>query len=191
MSEQSSPTITIKNRPTITFRAIALLTFIVTLAASGFYETDGKVENSAADVDVFGSHMSRDKTLTKNELSFLVTLNASEEASITELLSELEDWTTQPHQLKEVLREFVVAKEIGLSRRTSSGCENLTAVETDELLATFTTVDDPDYFLFLTAAGFSRWEIEDWGITTKRSRFLMFASDPHGVRVSVKNRGGA
>ncbi|MCH8141448.1 MAG: hypothetical protein IH908_07620 [Proteobacteria bacterium] len=191
MSEQAYLTITIKNRPSITFRAIALLISIVTLAASGFYETGSEVENSAVDIEVFESYVSLDKTLTKNELSFLVNLNASEEAGITELLSELEDWTIQPHQLKEVLREFVLAKEIGLSRRTSSGFENLNADETDELLATFTTVDDPGYFLFLTAAGFSRWEIEDWGITAKRSRFLMFASDPRSVRVSGETRGGA
>ncbi|MCZ6616848.1 MAG: hypothetical protein O7E57_01850, partial [Gammaproteobacteria bacterium] len=104
MYEKAS-TFAATSRPKIAFRAIASLVVVMTLAACG-------VEDSAAGVTVSGNQTSLDATLTKNELSFLLTLNASEQAGITELFSELKGWDFQPHQLLEVLRDSVVAEEI-------------------------------------------------------------------------------
>ncbi len=162
------------SRAMIAFWPLALLAVVVTLTSCG--------ERSAADVGVIGSRVSSENTLTKKELSFLLALNASERASIRDLLAELEDWDFQPHQLEESLRDFVAAKEISLSRQTSSDFRALTTEETNELLDTFATVDDSDYFRSLTEAGFSKWELEDWDITPRRVRSIMFAPHPRGVR---------
>ena len=162
--------------PIIVFRAIAMLTVVATLAACEFSQATTPVaKDSTAAVEAIESR--HDNALTRNELSFLLTLNASERADITELLAELADWDFQRHQLEEVLRDLVVADEIGLSKRTLSGDRVLTAEETDALLATFPKVDDPGYFLFLTDAGISKWKIENWDITESRAQAIMFA--PH------------
>ena len=161
------------SRPMIAFWPLALLACVVTLSSCG--------ERSAADVGVTVSRGSSENTLTKEELSFLLALNASEQASIRDLHAELEDWDFQPHHLEESLRDFVAAKEISLSRQTSSDFRALTTEEADELLDTFTAADDPDYFLSLTEAGVSKWELEDWDITPRRVQSIMFAPHPRGV----------
>jgi len=166
--------------PIIVVRAIAMLTVVATLAACEFSQATAPVaKNSTAAVEAIESR--HDNVLTRNELSFLLTLNASEQADITELLAELADWGFQQYQLEEVLRDLVVAEEIGLSKRTLSGDRVLTAEETDALLATFTKLDDPGYFLFLTDAGISKWKVENWDITESRAQAIMFAPHPGGT----------
>ena len=87
------------------------------------------------------------------------------------------------------MSDFVAAREIGLSKRSASGSEILTAEETDELLATFTHVDDPGYFLFLTDAGISKWKIADWDWDMKenRTQAIMFASHSHETKAALYN----
>ncbi len=114
------------------------------------------------------------ETITKNEVKFLVALNASEESSIKELFDDLGRWDYSLTDVSEIIEGLLLDGTLGLYRRSASSIQG---IPLEQAINTVRKLNrENDVFLFLTAPGFQRWEVDDWGITTKRARYLMFSN---------------
>ena len=116
------------------------------------------------------------EAINKNDIYFLVALNASEESSIVQLQEDLCRWAYEESDVLEVLSSLVKEGILLFSEYSMDNCEDYTAKESLQFAQEWNAIKSNSLVLFLTDKGLSRWGEDDWGITIKRARYLMFSN---------------
>ncbi len=118
--------------------------------------------------------------ITNEEANFLIALHASEEASVNELFVALLGWGVSTDVVWTKLSCFYNDGLILFFNRQGNPerLDDLTQQESVEFLIQ-RNVPDNWYTpcLGFTDLGWSKWEVDDWGITTKRAHFLTFTKN--------------
>ena len=121
--------------------------------------------------------------LSLNDIHFLVALLASEEAPVTELKSEFDAWGVKAEIIQEVLAGLMNDGTIGITNLVEKEFKDFSLGEGLALTRNWLKFVASSYQLFLTDSGFTRWDEDDWGITTRRAKFLVFSNKGNSVRV--------
>ena len=121
--------------------------------------------------------------LSSNDIHFLVALLASEEAPVTELKSEFDAGGVKTETIQEALVCLVSDGTIDVTNLVCGEFKDFSLEEALALIGNWLEFVDSSYQLFLTDPGYKRWEVDDWGITTDRAKFLIFSNKGNLVRV--------
>ena len=121
--------------------------------------------------------------LALNELQFLVALLASEESEVNELKTEFDARGVKGDRVQAVLKELISDGTIGVTKYKNEKFHDLEKSESLSLIENWEHFVLAQLQIFLTEEGYKRWEIDDWGITTKRARSLMFSNSGNSIRV--------
>lgn len=116
------------------------------------------------------------ESIDKNDIYFLVALNGSEESSIVELQEDLSRWTYTESDVVEVISSLIQDGVLLFSEYSEDSFQDHIAEESLRLAREWKSVKSNSLILFLTDTGWSRWDEDDWGITTERARYLMFSN---------------
>lgn len=115
------------------------------------------------------------ESISHQDIHFLIALSASEGALLQEIIWEFERWKCQKEDVLVILKNLVKDGTVSLCKPiANSDFSDLTLEETLQAIATWDRLKRIDLMLFLTESGQNRWEIDDWGISTKRAHHLMF-----------------
>ena len=123
------------------------------------------------------------ETISESEVFFLVALSASEESSLKELRWDLEKWDCADIDVTKVIKSLINDGTLLLAERIEFDFQYYSKNESITLSETWATTESMSTVLYLTDAGSRRWEIDDWGITTKRAQHLMFGGNGNVRRV--------
>jgi len=123
------------------------------------------------------------ETISESEVFFLVALSASEESSLKELRWDLEKWNCDNIDVTKVIKSLINDGTLLLTERIEDDFHDYSKNKSIELSETWATTESMNTVLYLTEAGYSRWETDDWGITTKRAQHLMFGGNGNVQRV--------
>ncbi len=127
------------------------------------------------------------ESISQNDINFLLVLNASEESILSELALEFRRWNCDTDVILQRLKELIKDETIGISRREGSTFGDLPMSEAIEAIKTWNFVQESSLMMFLTEAGKTRWKTYDWGISTKRAKYLMFTIGPVGPERFTEN----
>ncbi len=116
------------------------------------------------------------EAIIKNDIFFLVALNASEESSIIQLQEDLYRWTFNESDVEEVISTLIEEGVLLFSEYSMDNFGDYTAKNSLQVAQKWKSLESNSLILFLTEKGWSRWDEDDWGITTKRARYLMFSN---------------
>ncbi|WP_445364949.1 hypothetical protein ACJJJB_11530 [Microbulbifer sp. ANSA001] len=123
------------------------------------------------------------KIITEQDAYFLVALNASEESSLIELKWEFEKWDHGSIDVTNIIESLINDGTILLSERDGDSFSDYSISGALVKAETWSNSESWSTILFLTEAGDRRWEIDDWGITTKRAKHLLFSNKGSVTRV--------
>lgn len=121
--------------------------------------------------------------LASNELQFLVALLASEESEVNELKTEFDARGVKGDRVQAVLKGLISDGTIGVTKYQSEEFHDYEKSESLSLIENWEHFVLAQLQIFLTDEGCKRWETDDWGITTKRARSLMFSNSGNSIRV--------
>jgi hypothetical protein len=114
--------------------------------------------------------------LTLNDVRFLLALNASEESFMVWARRDILEWDLGEIDLSSTLQDMIRAGWILLTERREEGFADYTLQESLDAVAAWEDITSLDVILYFTDAGYENWQVDDFGITTKRAHFLMFSS---------------
>ena len=123
--------------------------------------------------------------LTLNEVHFLIALLASEEAPVQELETNLAQRHVKSNTIQNVLKSLIEDGTVGVTKLVNQAFYDYQKEESLLIICNWKLFIESPFQLFLTDAGYKRWEIDDWGITTIRAQELMFSSG--GSNISVQS----
>ena len=123
------------------------------------------------------------ETISEQEIYFLTSLNASEEGSLIELRCELAKWDIGTIDVSKIIESLIEQDIILIRERTIEGFSDYSKSESVEISKTWDSCESHETMMFLTEQGENRWETDDWGITTKRVKHLMFSNPGKVTRV--------
>ena len=112
--------------------------------------------------------------ITENDALFLIAANASEESEVWELLDDLRRWDCSKINLSVLVAGLIEEGTVGFYSRSTDGFNDISESAAIEISRDLER--NPRPVLFLTEEGWKRWDTDDWGITTKRARHLMFSN---------------
>jgi hypothetical protein len=121
--------------------------------------------------------------LASNELHFLVALIASEESDVHELKTEFDAWGVECDIVQVVLKGLVTDGTIGVTKYQNEEYHDYEKSESLNLIKDWKCFVNTQLQIFLTDQGYQRWETDDWGITSKRAKYLMFSNRGSSIRV--------
>ncbi|MBQ4852991.1 hypothetical protein [Pseudoalteromonas sp. MMG012] len=121
--------------------------------------------------------------LASNELQFLVALLASEESEVNELKTEFDARGVEGEKVQVVLSGLISDGTIGVTKYQNEEFHDYEKNESLSLVKNWEDFVLTQLQIFLTDEGYKRWEIDDWGITTKRAVSLMFSNQGNSIRV--------
>ncbi|MGI1679261.1 MAG: hypothetical protein K6L75_11045 [Cellvibrionaceae bacterium] len=123
------------------------------------------------------------ESISSNDIQFLVALNASEESRLQELYYEFEKWSCDKVLVLDKLRELIQDGTMLISKPVNDTFSDLTEKQSLAAVQKWEQLNTTELMLYLTEAGFARWESDDWGISTKRARHLMYSNNGKVTRV--------
>jgi hypothetical protein len=121
--------------------------------------------------------------LSSSDIHFLVALLASEEASASELKSLFDVWGVKPEIVKEIFVSLMKDGTIGVTNYIDEKFIDITLEQSLVLTENWLDFISSPYQIYLTDPGFKRWDIDDWGISTDRAKFLMFSNNGSAIHV--------
>ncbi|WP_444926779.1 hypothetical protein ACJJI4_01270 [Microbulbifer sp. TRSA002] len=121
--------------------------------------------------------------ITEQDAFFLVALSASEESSLIELRWEFEKWDHSSIEVTTIIESLIKDGTILLSEREGESFSDYSVNDSLAIAVTWSKSESWNIILFLTEAGDQRWKTDDWGITTKRAKHLMFSNKGSVTRV--------
>ncbi|MGJ8663110.1 MAG: hypothetical protein ACSHWU_05630 [Marinicella sp.] len=121
--------------------------------------------------------------LAANELQFLVALLASEESEVNELKTEFDARGVEGERVQVVLSGLISDGTIGVTKYHNEEFHDYEKSKSLSLVENWKDFVLTQLQIFLTDEGYKRWETDDWGITTKRARSLMFSNQGNSIRV--------
>jgi hypothetical protein len=114
--------------------------------------------------------------LSAGDLQFLLATYASEESPLSEFVSCLSVWEYPKEDAVSSLLDFLRLDELGIAKLVGRETLDLDANSAAaEIRALYEQTDFVSPVAFLTDKGWKRYEVEDWGISTKRAKFLLFS----------------
>lgn len=116
------------------------------------------------------------EAIRKNDIYFLVALNASEESSIVQLQEDICRWSFNENDVVEVISTLIVEGVLLFSEFSMDKYEVYTTKGSHQFAQEWKSLKSNSLIIFLTDRGWSRWDEDDWGITTERARYLMFSN---------------
>jgi len=122
--------------------------------------------------------------LTLNEVHFLIALLASEEAPVQELETDLAQRHVKSDTIQNVLKSLIEDGTVGVTKLVNEAFYDYQKDESLLFICNWKLFIESPFQLFLTDAGYKRWEVDDWGITTIRAQELMFSSG--GSNISLR-----
>ena len=114
--------------------------------------------------------------ITSNEIEFLLVTAASEDSVLIEINQEFEKWSCNQTDVLIVLSNLIQSGYILVSKLNGSEFKDLSVKSSLEFTQDRTKLDTNEFILFLTDTGEKYWNKEDFGITTKRAKYLMFSN---------------
>lgn len=114
--------------------------------------------------------------LSKQDIQFLLALNASEVSKFNELALELQSWESSPREVLLAVRELINDDTLLFTRCNGSDYSDMTKEQSESLADDWENLTHPDIAVFLTKSGEFRWQANDWGISTERAKHLMFGN---------------
>ena len=121
------------------------------------------------------------ESISEQDISYLIALTASEESKLIEIQWEFEKWDCDKVFVLTLLKKLIVDGTILLSKTVSDKLNDLDKEQSLVVCATWESLQRNDLILFFTKSGNERWETDDWGITTKRAKHLMFSNQNSGA----------
>jgi hypothetical protein len=121
--------------------------------------------------------------ISEQDIQFLIALAASEEAMLVEIVWEFEKWECGNEVVLKLLSGLIEDETILIYRHEAGETFDYSKSESLSLVSDWSSLDRKDHMLYLTDKGGKRWEMDDWGITTKRARHLMFTNNGKVSRV--------
>lgn len=121
--------------------------------------------------------------LTSNDIHFLVALLASEESAVHELETEFAARGVEQENVQSILRGLIVDGTIGVTKLQGESFHDYKKDECLELIEDWNSFVQTKLQIFLTDEGYHRWDVDDWGITTERARYLIFSNQGQVLRV--------
>ena len=119
--------------------------------------------------------------INAQDVLFLVALNASEESSLVELRQDIERWDFSKVDITNILLSLIEDGTILLSKRIDVSFSDYSRDDSLKIASSWSTDCSNEIVLYLTDSGYKRWEVDDWGISTKRAHYLMFTNQNKGV----------
>lgn len=113
--------------------------------------------------------------LTSNDIHFLVALHASEESAVHELKTEFAARGVEQENVQSILRGLIVDGTISVTKLQGEIFHDFKKDESLKLIENWNSFIQTKLQIFLTDEGYQRWDVDDWGITTERARYLMFS----------------
>jgi len=114
--------------------------------------------------------------LNSHEIYYLVALLASEEAPVIELKTQFSLSAVCDESIQRVLTELVSDGIVGVMASSIGSTKDMSLDESLCLIEKWQEFIYLSYRLFLTEAGYSRWETGDWGVSEKRAFYLAFSN---------------
>lgn len=114
-------------------------------------------------------------SLNSDDLNFMLALLSSEEAAVSELESEMALGGCDRKDILTALRGLISDGTIGMMRSIEGSLQDLTLEQALKQSLLWEELIGTKCQLFLTDAGWKRWEGDDWGITEARAQILMNA----------------
>ena len=121
--------------------------------------------------------------ISKNDISYLVVVNASEESRLWELIQDFGKRGCKNEDVLEVVRGLINDGTVLLTKPRINDFEDLTVSESLTAISSWEKLETNDIALYLTEKGEERWETDDWGITSERAGHLMFSNNNSVSRV--------
>jgi len=123
------------------------------------------------------------ETITEQDAYFLVALNASEESSVVELKWDFEKWDIGSIEVAKIIESLISDGTILVSEREGNSYKDYSVLESNAFADSWNKTESMNTIIFLTEAGESRWETDDWGITSERAKYLVFSKQGGVSRV--------
>jgi hypothetical protein len=121
------------------------------------------------------------EAISDQDISYLIALAASEESKLIEIQWEFAKWDCDKNIVLVLLRSLINDGTILLSKPDGEKFNDLDKEKALLVCATWDSLQRKDLILFLTSVGDERWEKDDWDITTKRAKHLMFNNQKRGA----------
>lgn len=115
--------------------------------------------------------------LSKQDIHYLIALTASEEGMLVEIIWEFNKWSCNKDEVLEIFSSLIKDNTMLVYRLENEESIDLSKEQSLSLVSKWSELDRKDHMLYLTEDGEKRWKTDDWGITTKRARHLMFNND--------------
>ena len=114
--------------------------------------------------------------ISQNEIDFLLFTLASEESILVELHWEFEKWGCEKNDVTTSLSKHIKNGFLLISKPNVESFYDLSIESSLEFASNWEKLNTNEYILFLTENGEKQWEKDDFGITTKRAKRLMFSN---------------
>ena len=102
---------------------------------------------------------------------------------MTELKSKFDAWGVKTEIIQEILVGLIKDGTVGVTDLVDEEFKDFLLEENLVLTGNWIKFVVSPYQLFLTDSGCKRWDVDDWGITTRRAKFLIFLNKENSVRV--------
>ena len=121
------------------------------------------------------------ESISEQDINYLIALTASEESKLIEIQWEFEKWDCDKEVVLALLKKLIADATILLSKPVGDTFNDLDKEQSLSVCETWKSLQRNDLILFFTNLGDDRWKTDDWGITTKRARHLMFSNINRGT----------
>ncbi|MBQ4880291.1 hypothetical protein J8M21_24115 [Pseudoalteromonas luteoviolacea] len=121
--------------------------------------------------------------LASNEIQFLVACLASEESNVNELKTEFDARGVKEKRVQDILKRLISDGTIGITKYHNEEFHDYSKRESLDFVENWNNFVLAPLQIYLTDEGYKRWETDNWGITAKRARSLMFSNLGNSVRV--------
>ena len=121
--------------------------------------------------------------ITPNEIEFLLVTAASEDSLLVEIHWGFEKWDCEQSDVLIVLSNLIRRGYVLVSKPDGNEFSDLASEPSLEFAKAWKNLDTKEFIIFLTEDGEQYWNKEDFGITTKRARYLMFSNQVKLTRV--------
>ncbi len=121
--------------------------------------------------------------ISQNEIDFLLFILASEESMLVELHWEFEKWGCEESDVIASLSRHIRNGSLLVSKPIGCSFSDLTVQSALNFTQSWASLNTTEHILFITENGEKQWQEDDFGITTKRARYLMFSNQGKTTRV--------
>jgi len=117
------------------------------------------------------------ESISDQDIQYLIAVLASEESMLIDIVLEFEKWDCNDISVLCILKGLIEDDIILVSKYSGKEFEVLTKEDAVISVSSWDKLRCKDLMLYLTKYGESRWDHDDWGISTERAHHLMFSNN--------------